>query len=179
MSHTIQAFLSEYHAGSATRAYEFLGCQPVEGGFVFRLWAPHAQSVHVVGDFNFWNRRSHPMKSIGNGVWEIFLPGEDALWEGCRVKVIVDVVANHLGNISGWKNSMSDITPQVGEYWKADMMTDETYWHINSIQCWMSDGRLHLVLGTIGMPDLNTSDNFINLFSEKVYGFTVESFVFK
>lgn len=74
------------------------------------------------------------------------------------VKVIVDVVANHLGNITGWKNSMSDITPQVGEYWKADMMTDETYWHINSIQCWMSDGRRDLTLGTIGMPDLNTAD---------------------
>lgn len=74
------------------------------------------------------------------------------------VSVIVDVVANHLGNITGWKNSMSDITPQVGTYWKEDMLTDKTYWHINDYQCWMSDGRLHLVLGTIGMPDLNTSD---------------------
>lgn len=74
------------------------------------------------------------------------------------VSVIVDVVANHLGNITGWKNSMSDITPQVGKYWKEDMLTDKKYWHINDYQCWMSDGRLHLVLGTIGMPDLNTAD---------------------
>lgn len=93
-----------------------------------------------------------------------FLGTKDEFKEMCEeaekygVKVIVDVVANHLGNISGWKNSMSDITPQVGEYWKADMMTDETYWHINSIQCWMSDGRRDLTLGTIGMPDLNTAD---------------------
>jgi alpha-amylase len=93
-----------------------------------------------------------------------FLGTKDEFKQMCEeaekygVKVIVDVVANHLGNISGWKNSMSDITPQVGEYWKSDMMTDETYWHINSIQCWMSDGRSDLTLGTIGMPDLNTAD---------------------
>ena len=74
------------------------------------------------------------------------------------VKVIVDIVANHMGNNTGWKNAMSDITPQVGQYWKEDMLTDPSYWHINSHQCWMSDGRMHLTLGTIGMPDLNTAD---------------------
>lgn len=77
------------------------------------------------------------------------------------VSVIVDVVANHMGNITGWKNSMSDITPQVGTYWKQDMLTDKTYWHINDYQCWMSDGRMHLVLGTIGMPDLDTSNKLV------------------
>ena len=77
------------------------------------------------------------------------------------VSVIVDVVANHMGNITGWKNSMSDITPQVGTYWKKDMLTDKSYWHINDYQCWMSDGRMHLVLGTIGMPDLDTSNKVV------------------
>ena len=74
------------------------------------------------------------------------------------VKVIVDIVANHMGNNTGWKNAMTDITPQVGIYWKEDMLNDPAYWHINDYQCWMSDGRMHLTLGTIGMPDLNTSD---------------------
>ena len=74
------------------------------------------------------------------------------------VKVIVDIVANHMGNITGWKNSMSDITPQVGTYWNQEMLKDPSYWHINNYQCWMSDGRMHLTLGTIGMPDLNTAD---------------------
>lgn len=74
------------------------------------------------------------------------------------VKVIVDIVANHMGNNTGWKNAMTDITPQVGQYWKEEMLTDPTYWHINNYQCWMSDGRMHLTLGTIGMPDLNTAD---------------------
>ena len=74
------------------------------------------------------------------------------------VKVIVDIVANHMGNITGWKNSMSDITPQVGTYWNQEMLKDPSYWHINNYQCWMSDGRMHLTMGTIGMPDLNTAD---------------------
>ena len=75
-----------------------------------------------------------------------------------NVKVIVDVVANHMGNNTGWSNSMRDITSQVGTYWNEDMLSDETYWHINEYQCWMSDGRMHVTQGTIGMPDLNTAD---------------------
>lgn len=74
------------------------------------------------------------------------------------IKVLVDIVANHLGNITGWQNSMSDISPQVGEYWNPDMLTDSTYWHINDLQIWMSDGREHFTQGTMGMPDLKTQD---------------------
>ena len=75
------------------------------------------------------------------------------------IKVIVDIVANHMGNISGWKNSMDDISPQVGEFWNPEMMTDPTFWHINDLQVWMSDGREHFTQGTMGMPDLNTADS--------------------
>lgn len=78
--------------------------------------------------------------------------------EAYGIKVIVDVVANHMGNIKGWQNSLTDISPQVGEYWNQDMMTDESYWHINDYQVWMSDSRLHFTQGTMGMPDLNTAD---------------------
>ena len=80
------------------------------------------------------------------------------------VKVIVDIVANHLGNITGWQNSMTDISPQVGEYWCEDMMTDPTYWHINDLQIWMSDGRRDVTQGTMGMPDLNTGDKRVQKF---------------
>ena len=77
------------------------------------------------------------------------------------IKVIVDIVANHLGNIKGWQNSMSDISPQVGEYWNPDMLTDESFWHINDLQTWMSDGRVHFTQGTMGMPDLNTANKTV------------------
>ncbi len=45
-------------------------------GVAFAVWAPNAQRVSVVGDFNHWDGRRHPMrKRIEVGVWEIFIPG--------------------------------------------------------------------------------------------------------
>ena len=65
--------------GSNAYAYSFLGAHPQKDGgrdgFVFRVWAPAAKSVHVTGDFNFWNESEWPMKDIGYGIWECFIPG--------------------------------------------------------------------------------------------------------
>ncbi|HET8596083.1 MAG TPA: 1,4-alpha-glucan branching protein GlgB [Intrasporangium sp.] len=48
---------------------------PVTGAS-FAVWAPHARAVHVMGDFNGWNRVTHPMRALGEtGIWELFLPG--------------------------------------------------------------------------------------------------------
>ncbi len=45
-------------------------------GVSFAVWAPNATAVHVVGDFNGWDRVSHPMRLLGeSGVWELFIPG--------------------------------------------------------------------------------------------------------
>jgi 1,4-alpha-glucan branching enzyme len=47
-----------------------------DGGVHFAVWAPNAQRVSVVGDFNGWDGRRHPMRNRGDsGVWEIFIPG--------------------------------------------------------------------------------------------------------
>ncbi len=88
------------------------------------------------------------------------------------VKVIVDIVANHMGNIQGYKIGtkgasqaenekavMSDISPQVGQFWKADMLTDPSYWHISTSWTHSSDGRFDVTQGNMGMPDLNTGDS--------------------
>src|SRR5439155_423398 len=50
----------------------------IEGvtGTAFAVWAPAARSVSVIGDFNSWDGRLHPMRSLGSsGIWELFLPG--------------------------------------------------------------------------------------------------------
>ncbi|HEX5781817.1 MAG TPA: 1,4-alpha-glucan branching enzyme, partial [Solirubrobacteraceae bacterium] len=48
-------------------------------GTSFAVWAPAAKSVSVVGDFNFWDGRAHPMRALGaSGIWELFLPGVGA-----------------------------------------------------------------------------------------------------
>jgi 1,4-alpha-glucan branching enzyme len=74
--------------GSHYRKYEKLGAHvlEIEGtiGVHFAVWAPNAKSVSVVGDFNDWNPKSHPMQSLGSsGIWEIFVPGigEGALYK--------------------------------------------------------------------------------------------------
>lgn len=66
--------------GMHRQLYERLGAHPMthEGvdGVLFAVWAPQAQRVSVVGDFNHWDGRSHQMrKRIDSGLWEIFAPG--------------------------------------------------------------------------------------------------------
>ncbi len=80
------------------------------------------------------------------------------------IKVIVDVVANHMGNITGWKNNLSDVSKQVGEYWNPDMLTDETFWHINTRFVHDDDSRLSFTMGCMGMPDLNTADSRVQTY---------------
>ena len=71
-------------------AHAYFGFHHVPGGWYYREWAPSAYQLYLEGDFNGWNQTSHPLTSLGNGNWEIFLPGDDALWEGCKVKTVVD-----------------------------------------------------------------------------------------
>jgi 1,4-alpha-glucan branching enzyme len=66
--------------GTHWRCYEKLGAQlrTIDGveGVNFAVWAPNASSVSVVGDFNAWDGRRHPMrKHIPSGFWELFVPG--------------------------------------------------------------------------------------------------------
>ncbi|MBO5501246.1 MAG: 1,4-alpha-glucan-branching enzyme, partial [Clostridia bacterium] len=67
----------------------FYGFHRVEGGWVYREWAPAAECVYLMGDMNGWNKTSLPMTPVGNGNFELFLPGENALWGGCKVKAVV------------------------------------------------------------------------------------------
>ncbi len=60
--------------------YKILGAHPIEhqgvSGVKFAVWAPSAKCVSVVGDFNHWNGRANPMRSLGtSGIWELFIPG--------------------------------------------------------------------------------------------------------
>ena len=58
--------------------------------WVYREWAPGADQLYFMGDFNNWNKTSHPMTRLESGNWEIVLDGWKSLWPGCRVKTVVD-----------------------------------------------------------------------------------------
>ncbi len=83
--------------GDERRIYDKLGAQLriIDGvhGTSFAVWAPNAQRVSVLGDFNGWDGRYHPMRSLGaSGVWELFVPGSG---EGTHYKYeIKDVHGN-------------------------------------------------------------------------------------
>jgi len=76
--------VSDYEAylfgeGHWLRAWEKMGARPatVSGatGYSFAVWAPNARSVSVVGGFNDWDGRRHPMRNLGaSGLWEVFIP---------------------------------------------------------------------------------------------------------
>jgi 1,4-alpha-glucan branching enzyme len=77
-----------FNEGNEHRIYEKLGAQVRDLGGVqgvsFAVWAPGATRVSVVGNFNEWDGRFHPMRSLGaSGVWELFIPGmrEGALYK--------------------------------------------------------------------------------------------------
>ncbi len=69
-----------FNEGSHFRLYEKLGAHPLtvggKEGTYFAVWAPDAERVFVMGDFNGWNRTSHPLHPRGrSGIWEGFFPG--------------------------------------------------------------------------------------------------------
>ncbi len=85
-----ESLLLQIAAGDGQALRRALGAQHVQCGEVpgvrFAVWAPHAQRVAVVGDFNGWDVRRHPMRQRIGGFWELFLPRVEA---GPRYKYAV------------------------------------------------------------------------------------------
>ena len=73
------ARVARFLGGCSDDAYTFLGAHPdqVNGqdGYRFRVWAPNAVSVSLMGNFNDWDPESCPMQHIEGGIWEVFQPG--------------------------------------------------------------------------------------------------------
>ncbi|XP_034834814.1 1,4-alpha-glucan-branching enzyme isoform X1 [Maniola hyperantus] len=89
---------------SFTTAYNYYGPQfGFDGSVVWREWAPGAHSMHLQGDFNGWNPKSHPFKKLEYGKWELYIPanpdGSHPLKHQSRVQLIVN---DHLYRVSPW-----------------------------------------------------------------------------
>jgi 1,4-alpha-glucan branching enzyme len=70
--------------GTNYESYNTLGAHVVKAlgvrGVRFAVWAPNAELVTVVGEFNHWDTRRHPMRLRSGGVWELFVPELPAGW---------------------------------------------------------------------------------------------------
>jgi 1,4-alpha-glucan branching enzyme len=105
-----------FHEGTHYECSNLLGAHPAAcdgvAGVLFSVWAPHAEVVTVVGDFNGWDTRRHPMRKHVAGVWEIFVPG---LSEGAVYKYFVR--SSRLGHRQmkadpcGW---FAEVPPKTG-----------------------------------------------------------------
>ena len=70
MQHSDALYL--FNEGRNVQAYRLLGAHPDAAGTTFRVWAPNARQVAVVGDFNDWQPAAHPMQALGaSGIWEL------------------------------------------------------------------------------------------------------------
>ncbi len=68
---------------------DYFGFHRVKGGWVYREWAPAADAIYLIGDMNGWDKTSLPMKKLDNGIFELYMEGEDYLYDGCKVKALV------------------------------------------------------------------------------------------
>ena len=80
----VSASLSDF-----ANAHRYFGFHRLEDAWVYREWAPAAEALYLTGDFNSWDMFSCPMQKLENGVFEVTLPGEDALEYGQKIQTIV------------------------------------------------------------------------------------------
>lgn len=71
-------------------AHHYYGFHKVKNGWIYREWAPNADGLYLIGDFNNWDRHAHPLTKINDEDWEIFIKGIRTIPHGSRIKVLVD-----------------------------------------------------------------------------------------
>ena len=134
--------LSEYDryligSGTHYELYRKLGANIVEHqgfkGIHFAVWAPNAQSVSVVGNFNSWDGRRHQMRMLGaSGIWEIFIPnlGEGELYRfeihGADGQLHVKV--DPLAKLAEVRPATASITTHLDGYEWGDDLYMKTHW---------------------------------------------------
>ena len=127
-----EAELKKFDAGIYYDVYKKMGAHPMEikgvKGVYFSVWAPAAMRVSVVGDFNRWDGRRHPMKRLGSvGVSELFIPG---LEEGAIYKYEIKsrrgepmLKADPYGNYAELRPNTASVVWDIGKY----AWTDEAW----------------------------------------------------
>ena len=117
-----------FKAGKHFKLYDKLGSHIMEvdgvTGTYFAVWAPNAKSVSVIGNFNGWNKTSHPMnvRFDGSGIWELFIPN---IGKGETYKYSI---------ISNVGNKMLEKSDLYAKYWETPPLTATKVWAIDDYE---------------------------------------------
>ncbi len=111
-------------------AHHYYGFHKTKNGWYYREWAPGADAVYIMGDMNGWNKTSLPMKNIGRGVYEILLCGENSLYNGCKVKTVVEKDGKLLERIPLFANRV--VQDKKTYEWSCEIIDEPEYkWNKN------------------------------------------------
>ena len=122
-----------FYQGKNSEAYKFFGVHSVDNKsskcYCFRVWAPNAKSVSVVGDFNQWDKNANPMEKIADGIWETFISGLEQFdaYKYCietqKGKFLLksDPYANHFETRPGTASKIYECSYEwTDEKWRAE-----------------------------------------------------------
>ena len=129
-----------FSSGNHWHIYKKLGAhlQTIDNikGVHFAVWAPNAQRVSVIGDFNHWDGRCNPMRCLSNsGIWEIFIPG---LAAGCVYKFeVLGANSNEITVKTDPYGQQFELRPKT-----ASIVTDPSLYKWSDSQ-WMEERKNH------------------------------------
>lgn len=113
---------------SFANGYLYYGIHRTQNGWVIREHAPGADGICLTGEFNGWNRHSHPLHPIGRGDWELLLDGADALRPGERVLLCVSSGGKTFDRIPAY--AASAVQDQDSRQFCARVVEENSYvWH--------------------------------------------------
>lgn len=129
----------QFKKGQLTDGWRYFGAHPAvengQAGWRFRVWAPKASAVSVVGDFNNWEAKKHPMRCLNepyaDGIWELFIPNLKEFTSykysilGCKGKIVLkaDPFAFHAEARPGTASKLYDL----GGYANAELDSKPAY----------------------------------------------------
>lgn len=104
---------------------EYFGFHKTNDGWYYREWAPAADAVYLTGDMVDWRWIDLPMTPIGNGVFELFIPGVNTLYNGCHIKTIVQRGTRLLERIPLYAHRVEQ--DPVTHMWSGVIVDEPTY----------------------------------------------------
>ena len=145
--------------------HSFFGFHKTAEGWIYREWAPAAEKLYLTGDFCGWERHAHPLEKKDGGVFELFLPGTDALKDGQQVMTVVVHGGRELDRIPLYaKRVVQD--PQTRE-WNA-VIHDPAVPHVWQDAGFVPEKNLFIYECHIGMAQEEPKVGSYTEFKEKI-----------